>query len=52
MKYKKEPLERSGAEQWYQAYNDDDTLAGRVVCARDETFAEWLAAGGIPEEAD
>tara|TARA_R100001594_G_scaffold98462_1_gene132918 strand:+ start:3096 stop:3254 length:159 start_codon:yes stop_codon:yes gene_type:complete len=52
MKYKKEPLERSGAEQWYQELHDNGTPAGRVVCARDNTFAEWLAAGGTPEEAD
>ena len=52
MKYKKEPLERSGAEQWYQEYNDDGPLAGRCVSARDRIFAEWLAAGGTPEEAD
>tara|TARA_R100001082_G_scaffold87231_1_gene53753 strand:- start:267 stop:422 length:156 start_codon:yes stop_codon:yes gene_type:complete len=51
MKYKKLPLERVGAEQWYRELNDDNSEAGRFVCARDEEFAEWLAAGGTPEEA-
>ena len=50
MKYKKLPLERAGAEQWYRELNDNDTESGRFVCSRDEKFKEWLDAGGTPEE--
>ena len=50
MKYKKLPLERAGAEQWYRELNDDDTEAGRFVCSRAERFKAWLDAGGTPEE--
>ena len=50
MKYKKMPLDRAGAEQWYRELNDDDTEGGRFVCSRDERFKAWLDAGGTPEE--
>ena len=52
MKYKKQPLERVGQEQWYHELKDDNSFTGRIVCSRDEDFAEWVAAGGTPEEAD
>ena len=28
MKYKKMPLDRAGAEQWYRELNDDDSDSG------------------------
>ena len=50
MKYKKLPLERAGAEQWYRELHDNDDESCRFVCSRDEKFKAWLDAGGTPEE--